>query len=106
MRHKIVKRCWLILALLYTGWQGMVYAQSSGGSDALNGATAEIRSYYTPVKSLIWVVAACLGLVGAIRLYNKFTSSDPESSKHAAGFLGGGIALYAGEVFIRKMFLE
>lgn len=87
-------------------WQSFVYSQSTGGADAINAATSEVRGFYNPLQKLIWVVAACLGLVGAVRLYYKFTSSDPESSKHAAGFLGGGIALFVGEVFLRKMFLE
>lgn len=103
---ELERRAWLALALLYTGWQGMAYAQSSGGASAITSATSEIKTYYTPLKGMIWIVAGCLGLVGAVRVYNKFTSSDPEASKNAAGFLGGGIALYAAELFIRKMFIE
>lgn len=104
----IRRRAWLMAGILLTYWEGfnVLYAQSSAGSEAITGATSEIKAYYDPLKRLIWIVAGCLGLVGAIRVYNKFTSSDPESSKSAAGFLGGGIALYAAEVFIRKMFIE
>lgn len=102
---KLERKGLLLLAFLYTGWQNIVYSQSAGAS-AITSATSEVKAYYTPIKGLVWIVAGCLGLVGAIRVYNKFTSSDPEASKNAAGFLGGGIALYAAEVFIRKMFIE
>lgn len=108
MRTKILrleKKGWLLMAFLYSSWQNFIYGQSSGAS-AITGATSEIKAYYTPLKGLIWIVAGCLGLVGAIKVYNKFTGSDPEASKGAASFIGGGIALYAAEVFIRKMFIE
>lgn len=102
------RKAWLIAGFLLTFWEGfnVAYAQSGAGPTAIGGATSEIKGYYDPLKKLIWIIAGCLGLVGAFRLYNKFTSSDPESSKHATNFLGGGIALVAAEVFIRKMFIE
>lgn len=102
------RKAWLMAGLLLTFWEGfnVAYAQSGAGATAIGDATSEIKGYYDPLKKLIWIVAGCLGLIGAIRVYNKFASSDPESSKSAAGFLGGGIALYAAEVFIRKMFIE
>lgn len=102
---KLERKVFFALAFFYGSWQNFVYSQSAGAS-AITDATSEIKAYYTPIKGLVWIVAGCLGLVGAIRVYNKFTSSDPEASKNAAGFLGGGIALYAAEVFIRKMFIE
>lgn len=105
----IERKTWLFAAFLLTYWDcvNIAYAQSSGaGAGAIEGATSEVTTYYNPLKKFIWVVAGVLGLVGAIKVYNKFNSSDPEASKNAAAFVGSGIALYAAEVFIRKMFIE
>lgn len=104
---ELKKKSWMVAIFLFTCWESVnvAYAQSAGAA-AISGATSEVKSYYDPVKKLIWIVAGLLGLVGAIKVYNKFTSSDPESSKHAVGFAGGAIALYAAEVFVRKMFME
>lgn len=107
----IKKKSWLFAGFLLTYWNcaNIAFAQSSGagaGASAISDATSEVTTYYDPLKKFIWVVAGVLGLVGAIKVYNKFNSSDPEASKNAAAFVGSGIALYAAEVFIRKMFIE
>lgn len=101
------RKAWLMAGILLTCWEGfnVMYAQSNGAT-AITEATSEIKSYYTPVKAMIWTIAALLGVVALIRVYNKFTSSDPEASKHAVSFAGGAIALVAAEVFVRKMFME
>lgn len=104
---KLKRNSWMVAVFLFTCWESInvAYAQS-GGAEAINGATSEVKSYYDPVKKLVWIIAGVLGLVGAFKVYNKFTNSDPESSKNAVGFVGGAVALYAAEVFIRKMFME
>lgn len=107
--HKTLKRkLWITGGFLLTCWEGInvLYAQSGAGTAAISEATSELKSWYDPVKRLVWVIAGLLGVVGAVKLYNKFNSSDPESSKHAVSFAGGAVALWVAEMFIRKMFID
>lgn len=106
LHKKVEQKTLLFLAILLTAWQETAYSQSSGGAGAITAATTEVSSFYDPAKKFIWALSAVLGLVGAVKLYYKFTNNDPESSKHAVGFLGGGIALFVAEVFLRKMFMS
>lgn len=99
------KSGWLALAFIYSLYAEFICAQSEGAT-AISTATSELKSWYDPIKGLIWVLAGCLGLVGAIKMFNKFNSADPETSKSAAMLLGGCVALYVAEILFRTMFIN
>ncbi|WP_085537257.1 DUF4134 family protein [Massilibacteroides vaginae] len=105
--RKVERKFIFTLASLLIFYECLL-AQSgiSNGVAAINEATSEIKSLYDPVKKLIWVIAAVLGVVGAVRIYAKIQGKDPESSKHALAFVLGAIALLVGETFIRKTFID
>jgi len=97
------------IVILYDMYEGFVCAQSSSaslGTSAISEATSDIKSFYDPIKKMIWIIAAIIGLIGAVKVYSKIMGKDPESTKHGAAFLFGAIALVALETFIRKMFME
>ena len=43
-----------------------------------------VNSYFVPLTRLLYGIAAVLGLVGAIRVYQKFSSGDPDVGKVCA----------------------
>lgn len=50
-----------------------------------------VTSYFDPLTLLIYAVGAVIGLIGGIKVYQKFSSGDPDTSKTAASWFG---ALY------------
>lgn len=108
LKERLQRKGWLVAGFLFSMWGHMnvMYAQSSEGSEAFNSAATMVGGYYDPIKKLVWAIAGVLGLVGAVRLYNKYTSADPEASKNAAAFVGGAIALVVAEAFVRKVFIN
>lgn len=50
-----------------------------------------VTSYFDPLTLLIYAVGAVIGLIGGIKVYQKFSSGDPDTSKTAASWFGACI---------------
>ena len=52
-----------------------------------------------------YAVGAVVGLIGGIKVYNKFSSGDPDTSKTAASWFGACIFLIVAATILRSFFL-
>ena len=80
------------------------YAQGNGIA-GINEATKMVTSYFDPGMKLIYAVGAVVGLIGGIKVYNKFSSGDPDTSKTAASWFGACIFLIVAATILRSFFL-
>ncbi|WP_371440872.1 DUF4134 domain-containing protein [Porphyromonas sp. HMSC077F02] len=71
----------LALTLMMTG--ATAFAQGNGMA-GINEATKMVTSYFDPATKLIYAIGAVVGLIGGVKVYNKFSSGDPDTSKTAA----------------------
>ena len=62
---------------------GTAFAQGGVG-DGLSQANAMVRGYFQPAVELVYGVAAIVGLIGAVRVYGKFSEGDPSTARVAA----------------------
>ena len=92
-----------MLLLLMTTAIG-AYAQGNGIA-GINEATKMVTSYFDPGTKLIYAVGAVVGLIGGIKVYNKFSSGDPDTSKTAASWFGACIFLIVAATILRSFFL-
>lgn len=97
------KKITLMMLLLMTATIG-VYAQGNGIA-GINEATKMVTSYFDPGTKLIYAVGAVVGLIGGIKVYNKFSSGDPDTSKTAASWFGACIFLIVAATILRCFFL-
>ena len=70
---------------------GALYAQGNGQA-GITEATQMVTS-------------AVVGLIGGIKVYNKFSSGDPDTSKTAASWFGACIFLIVAATILRSFFL-
>jgi len=54
---------------------------------------------------LIYAIGAVIGLIGGIKVYNKFSSGDPDTSKTASSWFGACIFLIISATVLRSFFL-
>ena len=97
------KKITLMMLLLMTATIG-AYAQGNGIT-GINEATKMVTSYFDPGTKLIYAVGAVVGLIGGIKVYNKFSSGDPDTSKTAASWFGACIFLIVAATILRSFFL-
>ena len=80
------------------------YAQGNGMA-GINEATKMVTSYFDSGTKLIYAIGAVVGLIGGIKVYNKFSSGDPDTSKTAASWFGACIFLIVADTILRSFFL-
>lgn len=81
-----------------------VSAQGNGAA-GITEATQMVTSYFDPATKLIYAIGAVVGLIGGVKVYNKFSSGDPDTSKTAASWFGACIFLIVAATILRSFFL-
>ncbi|SJN40882.1 DUF4134 domain-containing protein [Sphingobacterium sp. JB170] len=84
---------------------GMSAFAQGNGSAGINEATQMVTSYFDPATQLIYAIGAVVGLIGGVKVYNKFSSGDPDTSKTAASWFGACIFLIVAATILRSFFL-
>ena len=99
----MTKRHFLIAAVLLLSISS-AFAQGNGLS-GINQATNMVTSYFDPATKLICAIGAVVGLIGGVKVYSKFSSGDPDTSKTAASWFGACIFLIVAATILRSFFL-
>ncbi|KQT15123.1 hypothetical protein D3C87_1087700 [compost metagenome] len=98
------KRKKLLFAILAIVFAPCAFAQGNGTA-GINEATQMVTSYFEPATQLIYAIGAVVGLIGGVKVYNKFSSGDPDTSKTAASWFGACIFLIVAATILRSFFL-
>lgn len=96
------KRILFSAALLFAASAAMAQGNGSAG---ITEATSMVTSYFDPATKLIYAIGAVVGLIGGIKVYGKFSSGDPDTSKTAASWFGACIFLIVSATILRSFFL-
>ena len=75
------------------------------GQAGITEATNLITGYFDPGTKLVYAIGAVCGLIGGVKVYNKFSSGDPDTSKTAASWFGACIFLIVAATILRSFFL-
>ena len=99
----MTKKHFLFAAILLLSISS-AFAQGNGLS-GINQATNMVTSYFAPATKLIYAIGAVVGLIGGVKVYSKFSSGDPDTSKTAASWFGACIFLIVAATILRSFFL-
>lgn len=99
----MTKKHFLFAAILLLSISS-AFAQGNGLS-GINQATSMVTSYFDPATKLIYAIGAVVGLIGGVKVYSKFSSGDPDTSKTAASWFGACIFLIVAATILRSFFL-
>ena len=80
------------------------FAQGNGTA-GITEATQMVTSYFDPATQLIYAIGAVVGLIGGVKVDNKSSSGDPDTSKTAASWFGACIFLIVAATILRSFFL-
>ena len=89
----------LLLAMMCLS---MLFGQD--GNAGINEANTRVRSYFASGTNLMYAVGAVLGLIGAVKVYSKWNSGDPDTGKVAAAWFGSCVFLVVVATVIRSFF--
>lgn len=74
------------------------------GNAGINEANTKVRSYFSAGTNLMYAVGAIVGLIGAIKVYQKWNSGDHDTGKVAAAWFGSCVFLVIVATVIRSFF--
>ena len=92
-------------AILISG--GFVLAQNPGiqaGAQAIQQASSDLQAYFEPVTTLIYIIAALVGLFGGFRIYSKWQNGDQDVQKSAIGWVGAVLFLLSIAAVLQAVF--
>ncbi|MBB1138001.1 DUF4134 domain-containing protein [Myroides sp. WP-1] len=102
MKTKTIKQR---LFLLFIVLSSLPLLAQGNGAAGITEATQMVTSYFDPATKLIYAIGAVVGLIGGVKVYNKFSSGDPDTSKTAASWFGACIFLIVAATILRSFFL-
>ncbi|MGN7824871.1 DUF4134 domain-containing protein [Chitinophaga sp. 22536] len=79
-----------------------VYAQD--GKAGIQEANTKVRGYFDVGCDLMYAVGAILGLIGAIRVYQKWSNGHPDTGSTAAAWFGSCVFLVIVATVLRSFF--
>lgn len=74
------------------------------GDAGIQEADKLVRQYFKTGINLLYAIGAVLGLVGAIKVYSKWSSGDQDTAKSAASWFGACIFLVVVATVLKSFF--
>lgn len=102
-RRDIIGKATLAVVTLFFASQTAFAA--GNGLSGINEATSMVTSYFDPGTKLIYAIGAVVGLIGGVKVYSKWSSGDPDTTKTAASWFGACIFLIVAATILRSFFL-
>lgn len=81
-----------------------LHAAAQDGNAGINEANTKVRSYFAAGTNLMYAVGAIVGLIGAVKVYQKWNSGDPDTGKVAAAWFGSCVFLVVVATVIKSFF--
>lgn len=107
-KRRLVKYAFLLPLVIVVMTQ-LAQAQSQNpsqpsGVDGINAAATLLKDYFKAGVTLLYIIGAVVGLIGAIKVYNKWSSGDQDTSKAAASWFGACIFLVIVATALKSFF--
>lgn len=80
------------------------YCQTADGNAGINQANTFIRGYFDSGVKLVYAIGALVGLIGAVKVYQKWNHGDHDTGKVAAAWFGSCIFLVIVATVLKSFF--
>jgi len=81
-----------------------VTVKAQDGNAGINAATTQVKSYFAAGTSLMYAIGAIVGLIGAVKVYNKWNHGEPDTGKVAAAWFGSCVFLVIVATVLKSFF--
>jgi hypothetical protein len=74
------------------------------GNSGINSATSQVKGYFDAGCNLMYAIGAVVGIIGAIRVFNKWNQGEPDTNKVAAAWFGSCVFLVVVATILKSFF--
>ena len=92
------------LSLAIIAIMATLSTKAQDANAGINEANAKVRSYFASGTNLMYAVGALVGLIGAVKVYQKWNSGDQDTGKVAAAWFGSCVFLVVVATVIKSFF--
>jgi Domain of unknown function (DUF4134) len=82
----------------------VVAARAQDGNAGITEATNKVKGYFATGTNLMYAIGAITGLVGAVKVYNKWSAGEPDTAKVASSWFGACIFLVVVATVLKSFF--
>jgi hypothetical protein len=95
----------LLKTLMFTALLVTInYCFGQDGNAGINQATSQVKSYFDSGCNLMYAIGAVVGIIGAIKVFNKWNAGEPDTNKVAAAWFGSCIFLVVVATVLKSFF--
>lgn len=80
------------------------HAQGADGNAGITEATNKVKSYFDTGTNLMYAIGAIVGLVGAVKVFQKWNSGDHDTGKVASAWFGSCVFLVIVATVLKSFF--
>lgn len=100
--NKIIKPTFtLLVAFLFSS--AFAFAQGDFG-DGISQGTGQILGNLDVITDLVMAIGGVVGIIGAVRIYQKWNNGDQDINKELMSFGGSALFLILAPIAVRAMF--
>ena len=92
----------MMATIFFVAIQIVTFGQD--GNAGINAANTKVRGYFDSGTNLMYAVGALLGLIGAVKVYQKWNAGDQDTGKVAAAWFGSCVFLVIVATVIKSFF--
>jgi hypothetical protein len=79
-------------------------SSAQDGNAGIQQATTLVQGYFSTGITLMYAIGAVVGIVGAVKVYQKWNAGEPDTGKVAASWFGSCIFLVVVATVIKSFF--
>ncbi len=80
------------------------YCFGQDGNAGIQEATNKVKGYFDTGCDLMYAIGAVVGIIGAIKVFNKWNAGEPDTNKVAAAWFGSCIFLVVVATVLKSFF--
>ncbi len=92
----------VLIAVFLIGFAGAAHAQD--GNAGIQEATNKVKGYFDTGCDLMYAIGAVVGIIGAVKVFNKWNAGEPDTNKVAAAWFGSCIFLVVVATVLKSFF--
>jgi len=102
---RLLSRFWLLsVALCAYNALSIVVVRAQDGEAGIRAATDQVAGYFDTGCDLVYAIGAVVGLIGSVKVFNKWNGGEPDTNKVAAAWFGSCIFLVIVATVLKSFF--
>lgn len=98
-RYVLLAMCLSVYGVLHS-----VIALAQDGEAGIRAAADQVSGYFDTGCDLVYAIGAVVGLIGAVKVFNKWNAGEPDTNKVAAAWFGSCIFLVIVATVLKSFF--